>query len=304
MEIPSTVSRTIDSGAKTQQSSSRLCPQTLSTMKGYDYRWFYGHPIPFVRYQDRVGEGAFPLFGYQNLRFLSTKYCTNCQAILTGPDDMCGDCRESPLFRRLRCILDGPGVPFGKQCTGDNPACDLQPWADAICYTDWMLYVVSVFGLVKVGISRREKGNCSVGFTQRIISQGAGEWIAFGPLRDMETAQRTEDELSNDLSLTQRVTSAEKWNYINYGKEDVPLPREEVLRWTENQGIPLYMEGSFAEYFTSMPDNPYPVFGTVKDGVQGSLCWSRGSIAVFEHNGNRTAYDLAELAGLSTVGGL
>jgi hypothetical protein len=167
-----------------------------------------------------------------------------------------------------------------------------------------MLYVVSVFGLVKVGISRREKGNCKVGFTQRILSQGAGDWIAFGPLRDMETAQRMEEELSDDLSLTQRVTSADKWNYINYGKEDVPLPREEALRWTENQGIPLYMEGSFAEYFTSMPDNPYPVFGSVEDGIQGNLCWSRGSIAVFEHNGNRTAYDLAELAGLSTVGGL
>jgi len=128
--------------------------------------------------------------------------------------------------------------------------------------------------------------------------------MAFGPLPDMETAQRVEEHLSNDLSLTQRVTSADKWNYISYGKEDVPLPREKVLRWTRSQKIPVYMQGNFANYFTCMPDNPYPVFGSVEDGVQGNISWSRGSIAVFEHEGNRTAYDLSELSGLSTVGGL
>lgn len=304
MEIPSTVSKAVDVGAKARQSSSRFCPQTLATMKGYDYRWFYGHPTPFVRYQDMVGEGAFPLFGFHNLQFLSSTYCTNCQTLLANSKDMCADCKGLPLFRRLRCILDGPGIPFGATCTRDSPACDLQPWADAICYSEWILYVVSVFGLVKVGISRREKGNCKIGFTQRILSQGAGEWMAFGPLPDMETAQRVEEHLSNDLSLTQRVTSADKWNYISYGKEDVPLPREKVLRWTRSQKIPVYMQGNFADYFTCMPDNPYPVFGSVEDGVQGNISWSRGSIAVFEHEGNRTAYDLSELSGLSTVGGL
>ncbi len=233
------------SSSETVSSDSQMVTAVIA---GFEYRWINGIAMPMVLFTDDVGEGAFPLIGNHYLTFSRQWYCSWCGTEVIGSGGMCGRCEASDLGRRLRCIHEGPGMPFEKDCTLDDPPCEVSGWARSVCYAPWMVYIASVCGVPKVGISRMSKDGCELGFTKRLLSQGAGQWVALGPVASLGVALETESYLSEELSITTFVTNAQKVEWIINGSLVTPLPSS-IRLWVKKEELPVFMKGDFSRHY-------------------------------------------------------
>ena len=221
-----------------------------AVVAGFEYRWYNGVAIPTIKFRDDIGEGGFPILGLHYLSLSHERFCPWCFSESNLSTSLCERCEGSDLARRLSCIHEGPGQPYGDECTPSNPSCGLDSWAKAVCYSKWMLYVASVCGTVKVGISRMCKDGCDMGFTKRLISQGAASWISIGPIKDLRSALAAESKLSDDLSITTYVTTDQKVEWILSGCPSVDIPLGEVRSWIHKENSKAFLQGSFMDSFS------------------------------------------------------
>lgn len=277
---------------------------TSAVIRGYEYRWFAGMAVPYLTFLDDVGEGAFPLLGYHMFDCDSRSYCSECLVETRPMTHLCKGCESSDTMKRLRCILDGPGVPFDTECSQDSPPCELEQWAARVCYTEWMIYVASVFGVLKVGISRKARGGCELGFTQRLLNQGAGEWISMGPAASLKEALYIEEALSRDLSLAKRVTSSQKWECLENGGWRTEIPRADIELWASETHLSIYMESDFKDCFVPPSEGLEYERSVPQKGMNGHLVAFVGPIVMFSFEGETSACDLNQVAGLAILGEL
>ncbi|MEA2070208.1 MAG: DUF2797 domain-containing protein [Asgard group archaeon] len=155
---------------------------------------------------------------------LGGKYCTNCGEKLpqNSYENVCGKCQEQLFYKYLRCIFDGPGTPFNKECTRESPACGSPRFASK-CWSKHYLYI-GIFGSIrKVGtssLSRKE------GKYYRLIEQGLDDAVVVQPFPSLKAVLAAEDHVSEELSIATKITTIEKLNQITEYTED-----EEVLNW-------------------------------------------------------------------------
>lgn len=289
----------VDAGCRVRARS------TSSVISGYEYRWFFGIATPFIRFVDPVGEGAFPLIGHHWIYFDVVRRCPACGVVSTQDGDLCENCRELPLHRQLACILDGPDRPFGDYCQRDRPACGNKNWARSVCYSPWIIYIANVFGLTKVGISRKNRAGCMMGFTQRLLSQGACEWIAIGPVNGLKEALRVEDNISTDLGLTKRVTQYDRWHDLDMGHQRIVLPREEIASWLAENHLGIFIEGDFTQEYCWPLEGSDVRRGDSAYGMNGSLVYNIGPIIGMQADEDTIEYyDISQLTGKTIVGDL
>ncbi|MHA1495635.1 MAG: DUF2797 domain-containing protein [Candidatus Thorarchaeota archaeon] len=273
-------------------------------ISGFEYRWFCGAAIPFIQYGNPYCEGAFPLMGYHSFNLAQEHRCTSCFTIVDESESQCDSCKQSDLFRRLRCILDGPGVPFESVCTQENPACQIPAWASSVCYSDWIVYLASVFGIPKVGISRMTKDGCSMGFTKRLISQGAESWIVLGPVKGLESALNYEAKLADEFSYSMSVTTKEKWFQLSSGELNYDIPRKEVRNVSKKYGLRIVLEGDFSEYYSQCEEFTNIEFRENMKELEGHLVSNYGPLIGFENNDSILFYSIEKARGTVFWGGL
>lgn len=269
---------------------------------GWEWRWFFGMAVPYMKFVDVVGPGAFPIMGHLLLDLDDTYRCSSCMADVRAGERFCSDCANLPINLRLSCILEGAGVPFGGECDKDAPVCGEISWARAVCYSQWMIYIAEVFGVLKVGISRKGHGGCSVGFTQRLLSQGAGQWIALGPVQGLQRAREMEDRISVELGLSQRVTARDRLGYLIAGDAPPKLPLDAIREWLIQNDLPMYMAGDFSEYHTLTAWDDYEHAEDTRS-MAGRVVLSRGPMIGLD-DGTVTVFDLSRLVGRAIVGDL
>ncbi|MHA1808035.1 MAG: DUF2797 domain-containing protein [Methanosarcinales archaeon] len=297
----STVSGVISLEDITQLISGEKYRGVISAVvAGYEYRWFFGMAIPYMTFVDLVGPGAFPLLGHIMIEFDETHRCSSCMREIPEHERLCAECAALPLNKRLSCILDGPGVPFGEECTLESPACGEDSWAQHVCYAQWIVYIAEVFGVLKVGISRKDHGGCSVGFTQRLLTQGAGRWLALSPVQSLNEALELEDRISRELRLSQRVTSRERWGFLITGEAPPKLPMQEIHEWLVQNDMSIYMAGNFTPYYIQ-PAEMELIHAGDKDDLYGRVVLNRGPMIGLADDMVRV-HDLSRLTGRAIVG--
>ncbi len=276
-------------------------------VSGYEYRWFFGVAIPYVKFVDPVGDGAFPLIGHHNILLESRNRCISCMA--ESRERLCEECQQDPLRLRLRCILDGPGVPFDKECSPESPACGITSWARSVCYSEWMMYFASVFGVLKVGISRKARAGCDLGFTQRLLTQGAGPWVAVGPVNGLASALELEQLASDEVMISQRVTRDDRRLFAEALNPDdwaLPLPLDDIRRFVERHDLRVFMRGDFLQEYLlprSLPDrlalprSPLELSGRVVFAMGPMIGFSKDDDCIEVH-------DLSETVGHGVMGWL
>ena len=276
----------------------------ISVISGFEYRWFCGAAIPYVLYKDENSDGAFPLMGYHAFKMSRSRLCPECFKILEDGEYLCNTCQESDLHKRLRCILDGPGVPFKLDCTIKHPACGLSKWSESVCYSDWILYVASVFGIPKVGISRKSKDGCSMGFTKRLLAQGAESWIVLGPINGLERALVMESKIADELMYTKSVTTKEKWYHFVSGELNCSLPRRNIIEVAREQELSIFLEGSFSEYYNRGMECDEMRLVDASEGLQGQLVSSYGPFMGFLKENTIRVCSIEKAVGSVILGGL
>ncbi|MHA1813164.1 MAG: DUF2797 domain-containing protein [Candidatus Thorarchaeota archaeon] len=277
-------------------------PAIACVVTGHEYRWFFGTALPYLTFVDTIGHGAIQLLGDHIIRLENRLRCTECMQEVKESSTLCPSCRERPVHKRLRCVLDGPGVPFGEPCTLETPPCEEHSWAKHFCYKPWIVYIAVVFGAIKVGISRQARGGSLVGFTQRLLSQGACQWIAIGPMASLPEALRVEDQISNELGLTQRVTSQERWRNLSSGICQVELPRTEIAEWLKQNEMDVFMHGDFTNEYLWPSGDAEIDLGSAERNIEGRIVMNVGPMVGFARDDVVIVFDLTRLVGHAIVG--
>lgn len=276
----------------------------IRVISGFEYRWFCGAAIPYVLYRDEYSDGAFPLMGHHVFKMSNRRLCPECFNIVEESENLCGVCQESDLHKRLRCILEGPGVPFDQDCTAERPACGLMDWSASVCHSKWIVYVASVFGVPKVGISRMNKDGCSMGFTKRLLSQGAESWIVLGPVKDLEYALVMESRVAEELMFSKSVTTEEKWQRFESGELDYNLPRWKIAEVARKLDLDVFLDGSFSQYYERSNKSGEMRFVDILEGFQGQLVSNYGPLMGFLNNDIIRVCSIDKAVGSVILGGL
>ncbi|TXT53661.1 MAG: hypothetical protein BAJATHORv1_130001 [Candidatus Thorarchaeota archaeon] len=273
--------------------------QCVAVIAGYEYRWFSGVGIPYLKFIDSVSEGGFPLLGHHVFHIGEHHRCSRCMKIIHSEYQLCKKCQNSDLNKRLKCILDGPGVPFNAECEQSTPPCGIPNWANAVCYSSWIVYIASVFGIPKVGISRMIRNGCEMGFTQRLITQGAQNWIALEPVDGLEEALKMEDRISRELGFTKYVTFRQKWRKF-WNLENVDIDKI-VEDWAKHNDVSIHIRGSFSYSKVEIPDCDLVEPAA---GLYGEPIVSVGPVAIFQNGRETYGFNLGRTEGLEIIGGL
>ncbi len=182
-----------------------------------------GYPIPHLLVKNCDGQYfAIPLFGTISLT-LGDRQCLICSTNIpsNGYFPYCNSCYNVDRFYGQMCRFDGPGNPFGKYCSKQNPPCLILDGPTG-CFKPHYLYVASIGSFVKVGISseRRTSGRYS-----RLLEQGIRRAVVVRSFSSLHDAMNAETLVAGLLGIPSRITSNEKVQGIR--QLDDPVDKED-----------------------------------------------------------------------------
>ncbi len=244
-------------------------------ISGYGYRLFFGDFVPYLILLNLDGSvSASFLNGYHWFLFSRDRFCRWCGSKLKGFSKLglCESCYLSPHGTRYRSIVEG--------CIEDNfPA------------HKYVVYLVSLGNLIKVGISRFDRNGLIGGFLFRLLEQGAGFFAVFDSNWNLCEAQEVEMLLSEEFGFIDRVSFMEKIELF-YGDEISECEFfsivSNVLEYTSAR---LIASGKFS---WNVPEFDFVWEERI---LSGEIVGYRGNLVVFDDGSNRFSVDLSALVG-------
>ncbi len=276
---------------------------------GYMWRDFNGFYLPYLKFFSPLEEipGAFPLYGHHIFQFGEKKICTRCgyNSVYDPYETVCESCKETDDYKRYLCLHEGMGVPFGKTCTLENPACGLSAWASKICYSDYVIYIAQVFNQIKVGISRRNREDASDGFYYRLLEQGADFAVVLTGNINLGYALQIESEIAKDYHIVDRVHFLEKVENL------FPLDFKDEIRTIADTIFASYKTvfNSIVEIdFSNVWDEPPEFFDRYEQDpsyINGDLIFAKGNLVAFKDRISKEiiVYNLNKLSGKTIMEG-
>ncbi len=178
-----------------------------------------GYPIPHLIVSNSENlEYMIPLFGLIYLA-LNERTCVYCGSKITlnRYEPICEECSTIERNYGQLCRFDGPGSPFGVICDPENPPC-VRFKGPKGCFNKHYVYIACLGSKIKVGISSEKRNN---GIYTRLLEQGIRKAIVIRSFKNLHEAMKAENIVSNELSISKRITMVEK--SIQITEEDVPI---------------------------------------------------------------------------------
>lgn len=269
----------VDHFADFEEISGFLLPSFV--VSGFGYRIFGGGFSPYLLFLGWGGVSLGYLRGFHSFVF-SGRFCRWCGAPLVGGErlGLCSSCYFSPRGVLYRSVVEG--------CDGFS----------SVPSHRYVVYLGSFGDVVKVGVSRFDRGGVSGGFLFRLLEQGVGRFAVFDGGWSVCDAQRVERELVEEFGFVDRVSFLDKVDLFFGG--EVSEGRfssvvADVLGFLG--GARLVGLG----YFPWVLRDFDFVWGG--DFLVGEVVGFRGNLVVFDDGSSRFAVDLSGLVGRGVVCG-
>jgi hypothetical protein len=199
-------------------------PEELSVPSRLVSRYFWKQEeagaIPYLLVS--TNNGASYTLRLEGRLFLTfgSRYCLECGQPLppNSYQALCDFCQESDYYKRRRCIFEGPGKPFNRECTAEEPACG-NPYAAARCWNDYLVYIGRLGSIIKVGLT---SANRSEGKFYRLLEQGLDEALVLDSFPSLQAALLAESKISDLFGFATRIHFTEKVEELthNTGSSD------------------------------------------------------------------------------------
>ncbi|MBN1329957.1 MAG: DUF2797 domain-containing protein [Candidatus Heimdallarchaeota archaeon] len=214
---------------------------------------------------------------------LGERFCQLCGELIPpdSSDAICKTCFESQYYKCRRCIFEGPGEPFGRPCSKDNPPCQSRD-NTLRCYGQHYLYIGRFGNLLKVGTSYAKRYD---GSYYRLIEQGLNEAIVIKGFPSLEKVLLAEKQLSEHFNYRTVLTYLDK---IEQLQQDQQAERLEI-NWhaLADEILEIFPEVkvSYIDLTNFWPQRKYSFpIKTVWNPVslQGEAVYAQGNILVLE----------------------
>ncbi|MFW9856983.1 MAG: hypothetical protein ACFFFG_18175 [Candidatus Thorarchaeota archaeon] len=196
-------------------------------MTGFQYHYWNGLLIPYLRIKRDETLWFTPFFGYRHFLFSEQRYCTTC---LTPSEETnwtgwCTSCQGEPFNLQLSCLFTQAGHPFGTPCDPhDHPQCGDESFCQRYCQAEYVIYWGRLGIYSKVGITRRYLGDAPQGYLSRIMDQGFDEVLVFEGLTPLSLAwaQQLEQELARHFKVSTIMGFEDKLQALIHAPHSAP----------------------------------------------------------------------------------
>ena len=245
-------------------------PDVGFIISGFHYKEFFDGMIPYLEYFSGDGSGSFPLFGEVYFEF-SGRFCKWCGSPNVSDLGICDACLKSPGGMIYSAIVKGyPMVPISH---------------------NYIIYIGSFGSLLKVGISRFDRGGVDFGFVSRLLEQGFDKAVVLVGDFDLFDAREIEAEVSRFYRIPDKLYLSDKLNHLSddqYSLEELYSIASDIIS-SFSLNCSIY---SFAFDWPDALDFSYVWSGDI---LSGKVVSFRGNLVFFDDGSDVFVVDLNSL---------
>ncbi|RLI72078.1 hypothetical protein DRO91_02815 [Candidatus Heimdallarchaeota archaeon] len=242
---------------------------------------------------------------------LGEKFCERCGKRIPREsyEAVCIECYNKEAYKARRCIFEGPGEPYGKKCSKENPPCGNRENIIR-CYGEHLVYIGRFGTIIKVGITSRKR---SEGKYYRLIEQGLDEAIIMKGVATLKEALKIEATISEKFGIRTAIRFGEKVDEITKMPPEEKKKRkldwhnwaEKLLAlWPEKKITFLDLKGLWKDWEGKI--TPKKVFTPLE--LTGEVMLVKGNVLILKSKNEETknkekyyAINLSRLKGFELI---